>query len=130
MPNYFDNQTNWSWNVTEDQATVTTDHGDHTHTLDLTGISIGDLDSNTGTVMGDAHRAASHDYKTDNEFTNMETPMDISSAFTANNDGISCGEGLDGGVGYGEGMDDGVTCGEGISDGITCDEGMDSGMDY
>ena len=64
MSNYFDNQEKYSWNVSTDGALVITDHGDHTHTLDITDISIGELVNNTGQVMGEAHRAASHDYKT------------------------------------------------------------------
>ena len=65
MANYYDNQSKWSWHVTEDKALLTTDHGDHTHTLDLTNVTVGDMADNTGKVMGDAHRAASHDAKTD-----------------------------------------------------------------
>ena len=43
MSNYFDNQEKYSWNVSTDGALVITDHGDHTHTLDITDISIGEL---------------------------------------------------------------------------------------
>ena len=36
MSNYFDNQQKWSFNVTPGESVfVTTDHGDHTHTLDI-----------------------------------------------------------------------------------------------
>lgn len=52
MSNYFDNQEKYSWNVSTDGALVITDHGDHTHTLDITDISIGELVNNTGQVMG------------------------------------------------------------------------------
>ena len=63
MSNYFDNQDRWSWNVTEDSISVTTDHGDHTHTLDLNNATFGDMLDYGDRTMGDAHRAASHDYK-------------------------------------------------------------------
>lgn len=66
MSNYFDNQSNWSWNVSKDSVLVTTDHGSHTHTLDVTDVPIGEMADNTGRVMGDAHRAASHDAKEEN----------------------------------------------------------------
>ena len=65
MSNYLDNQGSWSWNVTKDSATITTDHGSHTHTLNLSNISIGDIVSNPGKTLGDAHREATHDYKND-----------------------------------------------------------------
>ena len=64
MSNYFDNQKKWAWNVTNEKATITTDHGTHTHTLDLTNVPIGELADNTGQVMGDAHREAAHDFDT------------------------------------------------------------------
>ena len=63
MSNYFDNQSSWSWNVTGDSISVTTDHGSHTHTLDLNNVTFGDMCDNCGQTMGDAHRDASHDYK-------------------------------------------------------------------
>lgn len=63
MSNYFDNQRKWAWTVSDGQVEVTTDHGTHTHTLDLNKTTIGDIAKNTGQVMGDAHRAASHDFK-------------------------------------------------------------------
>lgn len=63
MSNYFDNQSNWHWTVSSNRVTVTTDHGDHTHTLDLTSTPIGELSTHIGKVMGEAHRAASHDFK-------------------------------------------------------------------
>lgn len=69
MSNYFDNQKNWAWSVSEGRVSVTTDHGSHTHTLDVTNITIGDMDEKTGQVMGDTHRAASHDPKEVNEPT-------------------------------------------------------------
>ena len=63
MANYFDNQTSWEWKVDDGKVEVTTDHGDHIHTLDVTQIAVGNMAANTGQVMGDAHRAAPHDYK-------------------------------------------------------------------
>ena len=33
MSNYFDNQDKWSWNISEKEVLVTTDYGDHAHTL-------------------------------------------------------------------------------------------------
>ena len=81
MANYFDNQSNWSWNVTDDKVTVTTDHGDHIHNLDLTNASIGDLQDNTGQVMGDAHRAADHEMKDEMDLDvgseNCEDDLDV-----------------------------------------------------
>lgn len=63
MSNYFDNQSQWSWRISEEGVFVTTDHGNHTHTLEVTNISIGEMANQTGEVMGKAHRAAPHDYK-------------------------------------------------------------------
>lgn len=63
MSNYFDNQSKWSWNISKENALITTDHGDHTHTLDVTNVPIGEMVNNTGKIMGDAHRAVSHDFK-------------------------------------------------------------------
>ena len=67
MSNYFDNQSRWSWTVTDNSISVTTDHGDHTHTLDLNKVTFGDMLERSGQVMGDAHRAAGHDYKQDSK---------------------------------------------------------------
>ena len=68
MPNYFDNQKRgWEWRVTDNKAEVTTDHGTHTHTLDLSSITIGEMSENTGKTMGEAHRNTTHDYKTTEE---------------------------------------------------------------
>jgi len=63
MSNYFDNQNRWSWTVTKDSVSITTDHGDHCHTLDLSHVTLGDLMDQCGQTMGDAHRAVDHDYK-------------------------------------------------------------------
>lgn len=65
MSNYFDNQGNWSWYISDKSALVTTDHGDHTHTLDVTNVPIGEMVDHTGEVMGEARRSASHDFKED-----------------------------------------------------------------
>lgn len=72
MANYFDNQEKWSWKISENEVLVTTDHGNHTHTLEVTNVPIGEMVDNTGQVMGDAHRAASHDYKEDIELEDTE----------------------------------------------------------
>lgn len=63
MSNYFDNQSNWSWNITDKDISVTTDHGDHSHTLDLNHVTFGDMLDHGDKTMGDAHRAADHDKK-------------------------------------------------------------------
>ena len=71
MSNYFDNQTNWSWHVTNDRATMTTEHTHpkpHTHTIDVTNVPIGEMMDNPGKVMGEAHRAVPHDYKDSQRF--------------------------------------------------------------
>lgn len=68
MSNYFDNQKNgWEWHVTDNNAEVTTDHVTHTHTLDLSKVTIGDITDNPGKTIGDAHRNTTHDYKTAEE---------------------------------------------------------------
>lgn len=41
MSNYFDNQDKWSWQISDKEVLVTTDHGDHTHTMDITNVPIG-----------------------------------------------------------------------------------------
>ena len=71
MSQYFDNQKSWEWHVTEEKAEVVTDHGTHTHTLDLSKVSVGEISENTGKVLGDAHRAAPHDFKQEEETTKM-----------------------------------------------------------
>lgn len=63
MTNYFDNQNIWSWNITDKEIKVETDHGTHTHTVDLKNATIGDMYDNLGETIGNAHRAASHDDK-------------------------------------------------------------------
>lgn len=93
MANYFDNQKSWSWNVTGDKAEVITDHGTHTHTLDLTEVSVGELADNTGQVMGDAHRAASHDFKEETDLNTAPEPAVDNGSI--NNGGEDCEDGLD-----------------------------------
>ena len=81
MSNYFDNQTKWSWKNDGEKVMVTTEHSKnnkvHSHTLDITEVPIGEMVDNTGIVMGDAHRAASHDYKdtTQNNVSKMRAEM-------------------------------------------------------
>lgn len=70
MSNYFDNQKRWSWTCDGKSVKVETDHGDHTHSVDITNVTIGDMcdkdksgKDKSDKIMGDAHRAASHDKK-------------------------------------------------------------------
>lgn len=63
MSNYFDNQSRWSWTCDGKSVRVETDHGNHTHSVDITNVTIGDMYEKLGKTMGDAHRAASHDKK-------------------------------------------------------------------
>lgn len=63
MSNYFDNQKNWNWDIDKNHVVVTTDHGSHTHSLEVTRIPIGDMVANTGQVMGNIHRSVPHDFK-------------------------------------------------------------------
>lgn len=63
MSNYFDNQSKWAWDIDKDRVVVTTDHGSHTHSLEVTRIPIGDMVANTGQVMGNIHRSVPHDFK-------------------------------------------------------------------
>lgn len=63
MSNYFDNQNCWSWTCDGKSVKVETDHGNHTHSVDITNATIGDMYDNLGRTMGDAHRASSHDKK-------------------------------------------------------------------
>lgn len=66
MSNYFDNQTKWSWKNDGERVIVTTEHNHpkvHSHTMDITNVSIGEMIDNPGKVMGEAHRAVPHEYK-------------------------------------------------------------------
>ena len=97
MANYFDNQDKWSWQVSDKEVLVTTDHGNHTHTLEVTNVPIGEMVENTGQVMGDAHRAASHDFKEEAEMETMESEIDVGEEIDAS-EGIDDGEGCDDGL--------------------------------
>ena len=96
MANYFDNQEKWSWQISDKEVLVTTDHGNHTHTLDVTDVPIGDMVDHTGQVMGDAHRAASHDFKEDAEIIdNVETEESTEIDNDGSGGGEDCEDGLD-----------------------------------
>lgn len=117
MSNYFDNQNKWSWQVSDKEVLVTTDHGNHTHTIDITNVPIGEMADHTGQVMGDAHRAASHDFKEEAEMenTNMEEEAvennvagDNQTDASVEEDGLDSGEDYDDSLGGGEDCDDGL----------------------
>lgn len=96
MANYFDNQEKWSWQISDKEVLVTTDHGNHTHTLDVTDVPIGDMVDHTGQVMGDAHRAASHDFKEDSEIAETEEiTEDVEIEEDSLDGGEDCEDGLD-----------------------------------
>jgi hypothetical protein len=117
MSNYFDNQNKWSWQISDKTVLVTTDHGNHTHTMEITNVPIGEMVDNTGKVMGDAHRSVSHDFKEDTELVeNTETNTlvdnvdennnvndiiqtgtieDASAVPSVDNNGEDCEDGLD-----------------------------------
>ena len=63
MSNYFDNQNRWSWTVTDKSAKVETDHGSHTHSVDVSKATLEAMYNNGGRTMGDAHRSTTHDKK-------------------------------------------------------------------
>ncbi len=65
MSNYFDNKNNQKneWKVTDTNAKIVVDHGSHTHSLDLTNATAGQMLNDSNRTLGDAHRAASHDKK-------------------------------------------------------------------
>lgn len=70
MSNYFDNQNKWSWEIDGEKVIVTTEHAQpkpHSHTMDVTNVSIGEMADNPGKVMGEAHRSVTHDYKDGSE---------------------------------------------------------------
>ena len=117
MSNYFDNQDKWSWQVSDKEVLVTTDHGNHTHTMDITNVPIGELADHTGQVMGDAHRAASHDFKEESEMENINmednaiennVAEDIQAENTVEDDGLDSGQDCDDGLDGGEDCDDGL----------------------
>lgn len=99
MSNYFDNQDKWFWQISDKEVLVTTDHGDHTHTMDVTNVPIGEMVDHTGQVMGDTHRAASHDFKVDVEVEKIEentiennVTEEIETEAAVEEDGIGEGE--------------------------------------
>lgn len=105
MANYFDNQDKWSWQISDKEVLVTTDHGDHTHTMEVTNVPIGEMVENTGQVMGDAHRAASHDFKEDIEMNNIEENTienniteEVEAETSVEEDGIEGGEDCEDGL--------------------------------
>lgn len=105
MANYFDNQDKWSWQISDKEVLVTTDHGDHTHTMEVTNVPIGEMVENTGQVMGDAHRAASHDFKEDIEMDNIEENTienniteEVEAETSVEEDGIEGGEDCEDGL--------------------------------
>lgn len=108
MSNYFDNQDKWSWQISDNEVLVTTDHGDHTHTMNITNVPIGEMVDHTGQVMGDAHRSVSHDFKEEtvmenineenNVVENFIAEADIQVQESADNDGIDDSEGCDDGL--------------------------------
>lgn len=105
MSNYFDNQDKWSWQISDKEVLVTTDHGDHTHTMDVTNVPIGEMVDHTGQVMGDAHRAASHDFKVDVEGENIEentiennVTEEVETDAAVEEDGIGDGEDCEDGL--------------------------------
>lgn len=65
MSKYFDNKSNEKneWKVTDTEAVIVVDHGSHTHSLDLTNATAGQMLNDSNRVLGDAHRAASHEKK-------------------------------------------------------------------
>lgn len=105
MANYFDNQTKWSWQISDNEVLVTTDHGTHTHTMEVTNVPIGEMMDNTGQVMGDAHRAASHDFKEEasvenNEENTIENNIsgEIEPNSSVGDDGVEGGEDCEDGL--------------------------------
>lgn len=109
MSNYFDNQDKWSWQISDKEVLVTTDHGNHTHTMEITNVPIGEMVDHTGQVMGDAHRSVPHDFKEETVMENasvennaVDNPMaeaDIQGQESTGKDGIDdsedCEDGLD-----------------------------------
>lgn len=66
MATYFDNNTHnlkWKVDTANGSVKILVDHKAHTHTLDITKATVGQMLSEPDKVLGDAHRAASHDKK-------------------------------------------------------------------
>lgn len=115
MSNYFDNQSKWSWDISEKGVFVTTDHGNHTHTLEVTNVPVEEMVDNTGKVMGEAHRAASHDFKETNELTELETEVAVGVG-TENDANMDVS---------GEIIEDSTIDSESIDGGEDCEDGLD-----
>lgn len=62
MGDYLDNNSNddWEWKVGDGKAIIEVDHGDHTHKLDLTDVTIDEISENTNQTLGDCHRKSDH----------------------------------------------------------------------
>lgn len=121
MANYFDNQSKWSWQVSDNRVLVTTDHGSHTHTMDVTNVPIGEMADHTGQVMGDAHRAASHDFKESAELTENMGAIDAG-------DSSASGSAVDntGQASTSEAFSDSLSADdESIDGGENCEDGLD-----
>ncbi len=116
MSNYFDNQKNWSWINSDGKVTVVTNHGDHTHTLDVTSVPIGEMVENGGKVMGDAHRASSHDPIVEND--EVSNTVDITPQCDLK-EGVTTGTDMENGGIAEDG--DGI---EGL-EGVDADDGID-----
>lgn len=121
MANYFDNQSKWSWQVSDNKVLVTTDHGSHTHTMDVTNVPIGEMADHTGQVMGDAHRAATHDFKECTELAENAEAI-------ASGDSPTSGSAVDntGQVSTSEEFSDSLSADdESIDGGENCEDGLD-----
>lgn len=74
MSNYFDNQKAWSWSVDQKngEVKVITEHSSpkpHTHTLDISKATVGEMQDFPDKIMGEAHRASEHEYKEEKEMS-------------------------------------------------------------
>lgn len=118
MSNYFDNQDKWSWQISDKAVLVNTDHGDHTHTLEITNVPIGEMVDHTGQVMGNAHRAASHDFK---ETAGLaETESSVNTVTTGNKADNAVQEDIADETTTAPAVDD-----ESIDSGEDCEDGLD-----
>ena len=65
MSNYFDNKNNqkFKWDRSDGRVKIIVDHGDHSHSLDISKAKSGDLLEKPNEVLGNAHRASGHDKK-------------------------------------------------------------------
>ena len=67
MGDYLENNKKWEWKVSDDKAIIEVDHGDHYHNLDVSQIPASEFKDNANQYLGDAHRAAGHDWKDEDE---------------------------------------------------------------